>query len=205
MLIENGSHRRNVLVGEAKIGTGKSRVSGLYGRDTDLAVCVQQWRAKIFLGDIHRARTVVHWRNGNRLLPLHASDVERKQTAVLDDLPSYLVLTLRESSRGIVRPGANFVDERKIRRCKHAEVLAVLLVDTLDILGDDDLDSGAAFGIGRLFATATLSPSLAAYGADEASALYVAALNGKLIAALEADVGKLAQAFRRRRSRRVRA
>ncbi len=83
---------------------------------------------------------------------LHASDVERKQSAVLDHLLRDLVLAGRELSERNFFPGANLVDERKIGRGQQAQVLAILLVDALDIFGDHDLNAGAHLCVGRLLA-----------------------------------------------------
>src|SRR5581483_1748311 len=76
---------------------------------------------------------------------------------------------------------------------QHAEVLAVLLVDSLDVFGDHQLDSGAQLGVGRLLAAGTFAATLAADGSNEAAFFHVASLDWKFIAAFQSGVGKLAE------------
>src|SRR5207248_6846796 len=90
-------------------------------------------------------------------------------------------------------PGADLVDQRKIRGSEHAQVLAVLLVDALDVFRDHQLDAGRHLGIGRLLAARAFAAPLAAHRGDKTTSLYFAALDGQLRAALQAGVRKLAQ------------
>ena len=62
---------------------------------------------------------------------------------------------------------ANSVDQAEIRRGQHAEVLAVLLVDALDVLGDHQLDAGRHLGIRRLLAAGAFAAPLAADAATK--------------------------------------
>ena len=109
---------------------------------------------------------------------MQARDVEREQSAVLDDLPRDFVFAGRELAKRNFFAGADLVDQREIGRGQQAEVLAVLLVDALDIFGDHQLDAGAHLRIGRLLAAGTFAAPFAADCSDEASALYIAAADG---------------------------
>ena len=66
---------------------------------------------------------------------------------MLDNLTSNFVLALSELRNGDFLSRPDLVDQRKIRRCEHAEVLTILLVDTFDILRDHDLDSSTPLRI----------------------------------------------------------
>src|SRR5205823_12215780 len=74
-----------------------------------------------------------------------------------------------------------------------AQVLAVLLVDALDVLRDHELDPRAHLGIGRLLAGGSLPAPLAAHRGDEPAAFYRSAADRELLAALEPQVGEIAQ------------
>ena len=98
-------------------------------------------------------------------------------------------------------PAANLVDHAEVGGGQHAQVLAVLLVDTLDVFGDHQLDAGAHLGIRRLLAAGTFAAPLAADRRDESAFLYVAALDRHFIAALQAGVRESRPASRQKRSR----
>src|SRR5262249_49081939 len=88
---------------------------------------------------------------------------------------------------------ANFVDQRKIGRSQQAEVLAILLVDALNVFGDDDANTGAHLGVRRLLAAGTFTAAFAADGGDGAALLDIGATDGRDVAALQAQIGNLAQ------------
>src|SRR5581483_9003829 len=146
---------------------------------------------KDLLGQSHRPRRSGDGRHQS--LALHARHVEREETAVLNHLAGDLVLALGEFAERDLLAASDALDEAEVGGGQHTQVLAVLLVDALDVLGDHQLDAGGALGVGRLLAAGALAAALAADRADEAAALHIAALDGELIARLQAGVGELAQ------------
>src|SRR5581483_2947582 len=90
-------------------------------------------------------------------------------------------LALHEFAERDLLAASDALDEAEVGGGQHTQVLAVLLVDALDVLGDHQLDAGGALGVGRLLAAGALAAALAADRADEAAALHVAALDGELI------------------------
>ena len=94
---------------------------------------------------------------------------------------------------GLASAATYFVYEREIRRSEQSEILTILFVDALDIFGDHQLDSGAEFGVRRMFATASLPATLAADARDKASVLYRRTTDRRLSAALEPEIRKLAE------------
>src|SRR2546425_12843753 len=90
---------------------------------------------------------------------------------------------------------AYLVEHREVGRRQHAEVLTVLAVDALDAFGHDQLDAGAHLGVRRLLAGGPLPAPLAADRRYEAPALHRATRNRKFVAALESEVGEVAQRF----------
>ena len=128
-----------------------------------------------------------------KYFPLHARHIERKQPAVLDDLPRDLILASGKFAERNLFPAANAVDQRKVGRGQQPQVLAVLFVDALDILGNHDADAGAHLGVRRLLAARSFAAPLAAHRADESAALHVAAADGRHVAAFQPKVRNLAQ------------
>ncbi len=176
---------------EAQIGAGESGVARLHRLDAHLIGAVNHMAGENLLRDGHRPRLGGDGRQEN--FALHAGDVEREQAAVLDHLAGDFVFACGELNQRNLFSAADLVDHAKVSRGQHAEVLAILLVDALDVLGDHQLDAGRHLGVRRLFAAGTLAAALATDRADKATALHVAALDGRLVAALQAGVGKLAQ------------
>ena len=89
--------------------------------------------------------------------------------------------------------GTDAIDERKIGTRENAEVLAVLLVNALDVLRYHQLDAGAHLRVGRCLARRSLSPPLAANRTNEAARLDAALGHWHLVAALETQIRKLSQ------------
>src|SRR4029077_14544952 len=86
---------------------------------------------------------------------------------------------------------AHLVNQAEIGRTKHAQVLAVLLVNTLDVFGNHQFDAGREFGIRRLLAAGAFAATLSADRSHKATLLYIAALDRHFIAALQARVRPL--------------
>src|SRR5262249_40518666 len=126
---------------------------------------------------------------------LHPGDIEWEQPAVFDHLPGDVVFTGGEFAQWDLFAGANPVDQTKIGRGQNPKVLAVLLVNALDVFSDHQLDAGAQLGIRRLLAAGALAPALAADGGNKSAFFHVAALDRHFIAAFEAGVRKLAQSL----------
>ncbi len=193
VLVENRRHGGDVLVAEAKIGARKTGVARLYRLDADLVSTVQHMAREDLLRDGHRPRLGRDRRQKN--FALHARDVKREQAAVLDDLPRDFVFTFGELRQRNLLAAADPVDHAEVGRSQHAEVLAVLLVNALNVFGDHQLDAGRHLGIRRLLAAGTFAAALATDGSYESAFLYVAALDRRFVAALQAGVGELAQGF----------
>ena len=139
-------------------------------------------------------------RRRQRHLAPHPRHVELEQPAVLDDLAGDVIRAGREFAQRNRLPGADSVDEPEVRRGEDAQVLAVLVVDALDALADDDLDAGHQLGVGALFAAGPLAAALAGDGADEAGVFDRAALYGGFGAAVRAghfqpQIGEFPQRF----------
>jgi len=109
---------------------------------------------------------------GKRDLPLEARDVELEEPAVLDDLPGDVVRAPGELLQADLLSGADAPDDREVVGGQDAEVLAVLVVDALDALGDHHLNAGVELGVGAGLAAAPLAPALARHRADEAAVLH---------------------------------
>ena len=82
-----------------------------------------------------------------------------------------------------------------VRGGQHPQVLAVLLVDSLDALCNDDLDSCAHLGVGRGLSARALSAPLSRDGCHEPAGLDQALLDRKCIPGLETKVGEETQLF----------
>jgi hypothetical protein len=139
----------------------------------------------------HRARRRGRQRNGRQAL--QARHVVVEQAAVLHNPTGDLPLALREYGERNFLAAAHAVDDGKIRRREDTEVLTVFAVDALEVFGDDEPDAGAALGVRRLLARRTLAAPLAADRHGKAAAPDAPAADRKLIATLEAEVGKLTQ------------
>src|SRR5271157_1479736 len=193
MLEENGRHGRDVFVAEAQIGAGESGIAGLHGLDANMIRVTQHVTRENLFRDGHGARLGVDRRQKG--LALQARDVEREEAAVFYHLARDLVLALRELGQRDLFAAADLVNQAKVGRRQHAEVLAILLVNAFDVLGDHQLDARRHFGIRRLLPAGALAAPLAADRAHEAAALHIAALDRRLVAALQAGIGKFAQRF----------
>ena len=126
---------------------------------------------------------------------LQTRHVEGEQAAVLDDLPRDFVFAGGEFGERDFLSCPDFIDQREVGRGQQAQVLAVLFVNAFNVLRDHQLDSGTHLGIGRLLPAGTLAPPLAADGAHEAAPFYIVPPDGQHVAALQAQVGDLAQRF----------
>src|SRR6266480_7440297 len=155
VLEEDRRHRSDIFMAEPQVGHGETGITGLHCCDAHFAILIQHVAGKDFLGQRHRtcgagslARSFDR-RQENFLL--HARHVEREKPAVLDHLASNLIFTERELAQRNLFSGANLIDQRKVCRSQHAEVLAILLVDTFDILRNHQLDACRHLCIWRLF------------------------------------------------------
>ena len=96
---------------------------------------------------------------------------------------------------GISSPPRILSISAEIRGGEHAQVLAILLVDALNVFRNHQLDAGTKLGIGRLLTAGTFAATLPAHRRHKAALLHVTALDGRFIAALQAGVWELAQRF----------
>src|SRR5207302_8149025 len=126
-------------------------------------------------------------------LPLQPGDVEVEQAAVLDDAPRDLTLARGERAERDRLSAAYRVEQGEVAGGEHAQVLAVLLVDAVDVFRDHELDPRAHLRVGGLLAGGALAAPLAAHRGDEPAAFHGAAGDRKLVAALEPQIGEIAQ------------
>ena len=126
---------------------------------------------------------------------LEPGDVEVEQAAVLDDAAGDLALAGGECVERDRLATPHLVEDPEVGRREHAEVLAVLAVDALDVFRHHELDSRTHFGVRRLLPRRALPPSFAADGGHEAPSLHRPARDGERVAALEAEVRKVTQGF----------
>ncbi len=126
---------------------------------------------------------------------MHPGHIELKQPTVFNNLPRNLVFALSKLGQRNFLARANAFNQRKIRRGQHPQVLAILLVNALDVFGDHDFDPGAKLRIGRLLAARPLATPLAADCRHKAAALHVATLDRHFVATFQAGVWKFAQRF----------
>jgi len=116
-------------------------------------------------------------------------------TSRVINAPRDLVFAFREFRKRHLFAVTNAIDEREVRRSQQAEILAVLLVDALDIFGDHQLDAGAKLGIRRLLTAGTFAAPLTADRRYKAAFLHVTTLDRHFVPALQARVRELAQGF----------
>src|SRR6266566_4255237 len=190
-LKKNGGHGSYVFVAETQVGAGKAGVAGLDAGHAGLSLVVEHVPRENLLGQRHG--TLFRFDRGQKHLLLHARDVEGKQSAVFDYLPRDLVLTSRKFVQRNFIFAANLVDQRKISRGQHAQILTILFVDTLDVFGNHQANARAHFSVRRLFTARAFAAPLAAYRADKSTLLDVTAGYGQNIPALQSEIRNLAQ------------
>src|SRR5439155_457741 len=127
--------------------------------------------------------------------PLEPGDVEVEQPAVLDDAARDLALALGEGCERNRLAAPHSVDDREVGSGEYSQILAILPVDPLDVLGDDQLDAGAHLGVRRLLPRRALAAPLAADRRHEATALHRSPRDRELLAAFQAQVREVAQRF----------
>src|SRR5215469_3694217 len=88
---------------------------------------------------------------------------------------------------------SNLVDQRKILCGQQPQVLAILFVNSLDVLCNHQLDSSAHFRIGRLFAARALATPFPANRTNKSTPLHVSAPNRQHSATLQPKIGDLSQ------------
>ena len=176
---------------EAQIGLGKSGIARLHAGNANAAFFVHHVPREDFLRHRHWALVGLYRRQ--KYFPLHARYIEGKQPAVLNDLARNLILARRELAQRDIFSAANLVDQRKVGRSQNPQILAVLLVDALDVFRDHYANAGAHLRIRRLLAARSFAAPLPAYRAHKSAALHVAAPNRRHAAALQPEVRNLAQ------------
>src|SRR5271165_1159645 len=178
---------------EAQVGLSESCVAGLYARDAGSSILVQHVPREDFLGQSHRTLSGCDRRQKD--LRLHARYTEGKQSAVLDDLSSNLILASSELAQRNIFPAANLIDQCKVRGSQHSQILTVLLVDPLDVFRDHDANAGTHFRIRRLLAARPFASPLSTHRTYKSATLYVTAPNRRHAAALQPEVRNLAERF----------
>src|SRR5690606_38306062 len=133
----------------------------------------------------------LEWRD--RDLALEPRDVVLEEPAVFDDLTRDRVDALGEGREFDLLASADPIDQREVRRGQDPEVLAVFVVDPLDVLRDDDADPSHQLRVRRLFARTALAAPLPADRADEAALLDAAARDRELAAGLQPEIREEAE------------
>src|SRR6266516_4242565 len=195
LLEEDRRHRGHVLVAEPDVGDHEPFIARLDGRHADLAP--RRVDHPVARDDLFAERHRPARRRGRREhdLALEPGHVEVEQSSVLDDATRDLALTLGEGGERDRLAAADPVDDREVGGRENAQVLAVLPIDPLDVLGHHQLDAGAHLGVGGLLTRRALATPLAADRGDEAAALYRPPRDRELLAALQAQVGEVAEGF----------
>src|SRR5215471_9576883 len=130
---------------------------------------------------------------GNRRFPLEPGDIEWEQDTVLYDLAGNVVFSAREFIERDLFAGRDPRNQAEIGRRQQAEVLAILLIYTLDVFGYRQFNAGGDLGIRRLLAAGPLASALARYRSDEPTPLDVSPLYRKFVAALEPKINEVAE------------
>ena len=152
LLEEDRRHGRDVFMAEADVGDDEPFVARLHCGDPHFplrGVYNPVAGDDLFAQGHGTARRA--WRREDHL-SLESGDIEVEQAAVLDDATGDLAFARRERAQGDRLAPPHLVDDRKVGRGKHAQVLTVLAVDALDVVGDDELDPRAHLGVGGLLA-----------------------------------------------------
>ena len=182
---------------EPQVRPCKARIAGLHSGYSHFAGLIDHVPREDFFGQSHRSCGAGAPARGlnrrQKYFSLHARHVEREQPAVFDYLPRNLIFPGSELAERNFFAAANAVDQRKVRRGQQTEVLAILLVDALDILGNDNPNAGAHFRIRRLFAARSFAAPLAAHCAHKSATLHIAASDRRHVSALQTEVRNLAQ------------
>src|SRR4029077_2987415 len=120
--------RPNVMSRQCTRRDGRPRLSSR-AKLGSLRCCRQHVRRKNLLRQSQRARRSHNRRQ--KYFPLHARNIERKQSPILNHLFSDLVLTSSKLTERDFFPTANPIDQSKVSGSQQTQVLAVLLVDAL--------------------------------------------------------------------------
>src|SRR5436309_2682071 len=187
LLEKDRRHRRHILVAEPDVGDHKPLVSRLDGGNADPS---PRWVHHPMAGDDLLAERHGPARSVGRReddFPLEPGDVEVEQPAVLDDAARDLALALGEGCERNRLAAPHSVDDREVGSGEYSQILAILPVDPLDVLGDDQLDAGAHLGVRRLLPRRALAAPLAADRRHEATALHRSPRDRELLAAFQAQ------------------
>ena len=193
MIKKDRRHRRDIFMAEAQVRTRKSGVSGLDRRHADFALLVDHVSGKDLLGQRHGPGGARNRRQENFLL--HARYVERKQSTVLDHLACNLVLAGGEFGDRNLFPAPNSINQREVGGSQQPEILAILLIDPLDVLGDYHANARAHLGVRRLLAARTLAAPLTAHRAYKAATLHISAADWGHTAAFQSEIRNLSQSL----------
>ena len=204
LLEEDRRHGRHVLVREADVRAEEARFAGfgplrpdLVGGGVDDPLAGEDLLAEGHgaggVGGWHRCDAgggvrapgcsdgTVRPRRRQRHLPLQPGHVELEEPAVFDDLPGDLVGACGELRQRNALAGADSLDQAEVGGGENAQVLAVLIVDALDALADDDLDPRHQLGVRALFPAGALAAALPRHRADEATRLHGAAFDRRFV------------------------
>src|SRR3974390_1085484 len=119
---------------------------------------------------------------------------EAQQSARADHLLRDVVPSAQESLERNGLAGANALQHAEISGGQNAEVVAILAVDALEALSDDQAHAGGLLRKRARFARRALAVALASDDYLEAAVLESIGSDGRFAARLEADVGIAAEA-----------
>ena len=189
ILPERRRHGGHVLVGEAKVGAEKAGVARFHGgnaqrtggRVGDPVPGDDLFRNR--LGAVRRGRDA-----GERDESLQPRHGVVEQSAVLDDVALNAPRVSDERVERDLLAVSDLLDQGEIRRCEETDVRAILPVDALDVLPDDDAEPRGALGVRRSLPARPFSTPLPRHRAHEAALPDVVAADRALVAAKEAHV-----------------
>src|ERR1017187_3739941 len=192
-LVENCGHRRDVLMTETQVGARESSVSRFHRVDAHMVRTVHHVARENLFRNHHRPRPGRYRRQ--KYLALKPRHVEGKQPAILNNLARNFVLALGEFAQVDFLTVPDLIDQAEIGCGQQSQVLAVLFIDSLDILGDHQVNPGCHLGVRRLFAARSFATALAADAAHKSATLHVAPLDWGSAAALQSRVREFSQSL----------
>ena len=214
-LEEDRRHGRDVLVAEAQIGAGEAGVAGLDAATPASSTAAAEfrsarrattpvptwsvsvgrimWRAKIFSATVIGRRSSAPLIGGRNTLPCMRATLNGNKPPysitwrVISSSPAV------NSLRAISSPFRMRSIREKLVEVSSAQVLAILLVNALDVFRDHYADAGAHLRVGRLFPARSLPTAFAAHRADEAAALHVSSPDRSPAAAFQSQIWNFAK------------
>ena len=128
-------------------------------------------------------------------LPLQSCEIELEQPSPVDDLAGDGVLPLLELIEGDRLSGDQSLENREICTGQQSQIVAVLLINPFDILGEDQVDSSTQFRVRRRLTAGPLAPSLTTDGGSKSALLDGVPGDRKLPPSGVSNIGELSEGF----------